>query len=47
VAGMLRLGRCRLDVIVSTVMMIDSLDMIDADREVVARCCRSILNRRS
>jgi L-asparaginase len=40
VADMLKLGRCRLDVIVSTVMMIDSLDMIDADREVVARCCR-------
>jgi L-asparaginase len=40
VADMLKLGRCRLDVTTSTVMMIDSLDMIDADREVIARCCR-------
>jgi L-asparaginase len=41
VADMLRLGRCRLDVTVSTVMMIDSLDMIDADREAIARCCQN------
>jgi L-asparaginase len=40
VADMLKLGRCRVDVAMSTVMMIDSLDMIDADREVIARCCR-------
>jgi L-asparaginase len=40
VADMLKLGRCRLNVTLSTVMMIDSLDMIDADREVIARCCR-------
>jgi L-asparaginase len=40
VADMLKLGRCRLDVTVSTVMMIDSLDMIDADREAIARCCQ-------
>jgi L-asparaginase len=40
VADMLKLGRCRLDVTMSTVMMIDSLDMIDADREAIARCCR-------
>jgi L-asparaginase len=40
VEDMLKLGRCGLDVTVSTVMMIDSLDMIDADREVIARHCQ-------
>jgi L-asparaginase len=29
---MLRLGRCRLDVSIQTLMMIDSLDMTGADR---------------
>jgi L-asparaginase len=37
---MLRLGRCRLDLHVRTIMMIDSLDMSDADREVIAQNCR-------
>ncbi len=37
---MLRLGRCRLDVHVRTIMMIDSLDMSDADREAIAQNCR-------
>jgi L-asparaginase len=36
---MLRLGRCRLDVSIRTLMMIDSLDMIDADRELIVRHC--------
>ena len=36
---MLRLGRCRLDVSVTTLMMIDSLDMTAADRETIARRC--------
>ncbi len=40
VSDMLKLGRCLLDVTISTVMMIDSLDMIDADREIIARCCQ-------
>ena len=36
---MLRLGRCRVDVTVETLMMIDSLDMSADDRaRVVARC---------
>jgi len=36
---MLRRGRCRLDVIVETAMMIDSLDLDDGGRqEIVARC---------
>jgi L-asparaginase len=37
---MLRLGRNRVDVHVRTIMMIDSLDMSDADREVIAQNCR-------
>ncbi len=37
---MLRLGRCRLDVSVRTLMMIDSLDMTDADRAIIVEHCR-------
>jgi L-asparaginase len=37
---MLRLGRCRLEVSVRTLMMIDSLDMTDADRALIADECR-------
>ena len=36
---MLRLGRSRLEVRMSTLMMIDSLDMTDADRDTIARQC--------
>ena len=36
---MLRLGRSRVDVSVSTLMMKDSLDMTDADRRVIVRAC--------
>ena len=36
---MLRLGRSRVDVSVRTLMMIDSLDMTDADRDVIVRNC--------
>lgn len=38
---MLKLGRCRLDLTVQTVMMIDSLDMTDADRGVILEACRT------
>jgi L-asparaginase len=34
------LGRCRADVSVRTLMMIDSLDMTDADRSVIVQNCR-------
>jgi L-asparaginase len=45
-ADMLKLGRCRLDVAVETLMMIDSLQMTDADRElVVERCAGAAANR--
>jgi len=36
---MLEMGRCRLDVRVRTLMMVDSLDMSDADRELIAHNC--------
>jgi L-asparaginase len=39
VPEMLRLGRSRVGVSVRTLMMVDSLDMTDADREVIARNC--------
>ena len=40
---MLRLGRCRVEVNIETVMMLDSLDMIEADRVLVANTCRQAL----
>src|SRR5881409_1867257 len=38
---MLRLGRCRLDVSIRTLMMIDRLEMSDADRALIAEHCRA------
>jgi L-asparaginase len=37
---MLRRGRCRVPVTVETVMMVDSLEMTDADRARIAETCR-------
>jgi len=37
---MLTLGRSRVEVSVRTLMMIDSLDMTDADRELIVTNCR-------
>jgi L-asparaginase len=37
---MLRRGRCGLDVDVETLMMVDSLDMTDAQRSKIVRACR-------
>jgi L-asparaginase len=37
---MLRLGRCRLSVTVETLMMMDSLDMSDAERKRIVQHCR-------
>jgi L-asparaginase len=37
---MLDLGRCRVDVQIRTLMMIDSLEMDDADREIILTNCR-------
>jgi L-asparaginase len=36
---MLELGRCRADVHVRTLMMVDSLEMTDADRDLIAHNC--------
>ena len=38
---MLQLGRSRLDVSVETLMMMDSLDMSDAERDRIVAACRS------
>jgi L-asparaginase len=43
---MLRLARCRLDVSVRTLMMIDSLEMTDVDRRLVVESCASAPERR-
>lgn len=37
---MLEMGRSRLDVRVRTLMMVDSLEMTDADRDLIANNCR-------
>ena len=36
---MLKLGRCRVHVDIRTLMMIDSLEMTDIDRDLIARHC--------
>ncbi len=43
---MLRRGRCRLDLAVERLMMIDSLDMTDADRRLVVESCRACAEAR-
>lgn len=40
VPEMLRLGRCRLEIEVTTLMMIDSLDMTEADRAAIVEQCQ-------
>src|SRR3954465_2649047 len=39
---MLRLGRCRVDTVVTTLMMIDSLEMTEADRSRICDECRRV-----
>jgi len=46
VAEMLRLGRCRVDVEVQTLMMMDSLDMTDAHRARIVDACRGAAEAR-
>jgi L-asparaginase len=43
---MLRLGRSRVDVSVRTLMMIDSLEMTDADRDAIVAQCRQAAEAR-
>jgi L-asparaginase len=40
VPSMLDRGRCSIDVDIKTLMMVDSLDMTDADREIIAHNCK-------
>ena len=40
VPDMLKLGRCNLDVDIRTLMMVDSLDMTDDDRQIILDHCR-------
>jgi L-asparaginase len=39
---MLKLGRCKLDLAIRTLMMIDSLQMTDDDRQIVLDQCRNV-----
>src|ERR1700760_14080 len=41
VREMLNLGRCQLELEVRTLMMIDSLDMTDADRQLIVHACQN------
>lgn len=43
---MLRLGRSRVEVTIRTLMMVDSLDMTDADRELIVRNCNQCAETR-
>jgi L-asparaginase len=43
---MLRLGRCRLPVELRTLMMVDSLQMTDADRQLILTNCRGAAEER-
>lgn len=38
---LLNLGRCRVDVDIRTLMMVDSLEMTDDDRQLIARQCQN------
>jgi L-asparaginase len=46
VEEMLGLGRCGLDVDVRTIMMIDSLDMTENDRKLIAHACETTPGKR-
>ncbi len=37
---MLKLGRCRIDLDIKTVMLIDSLEMTDSDRKIILETCQ-------
>jgi L-asparaginase len=46
IGDMLRLGRSHLDISVETLMMIDSLQMTDDDRQLILRRCREVPEER-
>jgi L-asparaginase len=39
-------GRCTLDIDIKTLMMVDSLEMTDADREIIAYSCEKCNNEK-
>jgi L-asparaginase len=43
---MLRLGRCRIDVSIATLMLIDSLEMTDSHRALIVNQCRQAAEER-
>lgn len=45
-AQMFQRGRCTLDLDIKTLMMIDSLEMTDADREIIVHNCKSTKTNR-
>jgi L-asparaginase len=45
-ADMLKLGRCRVPVVIDTLMMIDSLQMADAGRQLILKRCLECPERR-
>lgn len=43
---MFKLGRCTLDIDIKTLMMLDSLEMTDTDREIIAHnCAKTVFNK--
>lgn len=46
VAEMLKLGRCKLDLEIRTLMMVDSLEMTHADRDLIVRQCEDAPEKR-
>jgi L-asparaginase len=46
VPEMLELGRCKLNLEIRTLMMVDSLEMTDADRNIVVQQCQATLEER-
>jgi L-asparaginase len=46
VPEMLALARCKLELEIRTLMMIDSLDMRDADRDIIVTQCRDAAEKR-
>ncbi len=42
VPEMLKLGRCTIDTEIRTLMMVDSLDMTDVDRELILHHCKTL-----
>jgi L-asparaginase len=43
--AMFKRGRCTLEIDVKTLMMVDSMEMTDADREIIAHNCKRTISR--